>query len=126
MGAHMDHRMDALASEPEIKRDIGMAGNAREVVIIGVAMLHLAALGLHGDDGIAKPDSREMKLAVANLRIVLGLSPGIRKIVVQRLRKSSQRVAIVGHAPGQRRAAKRRRNRLQWLDIETGTIEIAK
>ncbi len=35
MRAHMDQRINALPAEPEMERDIAVAGNAGEVVILG-------------------------------------------------------------------------------------------
>src|SRR5262249_13793069 len=98
---HMDQPINALLAEPEIERDIGMARNAGEVVIVDIAAFDLAALGLHGDDGLAASDCGEMELAVTNLWVALGRAPGALQIVLQDLRKLLQRSMIFGNAPSQ-------------------------
>ena len=55
--------MHAFAPEPQIERDIGVAGRAREIVIVGNTARNFAALRLNGDDRLAAPDRGEMKRA---------------------------------------------------------------
>ena len=115
-----------MRPEPEVEGDIGVARDAREIVVVCLAAFHLAALGLHGDDRLAAADCSEMKSAVANLRVVLGRAPGIPQIVLQDLRQRAQRGTIIRDAPRQSLRAERVPQRLHRGDIEAGGAEIAK
>src|SRR5947209_191213 len=76
MRAHMDQRMDPLLPEPKIERNIGVAGNAGEIVIVDIAACDLATLGLDRDDRLAASDSGKVEFAVAYLLIVVRRAPG--------------------------------------------------
>ena len=102
-----------------------MAGDAREVVIVGVATLYLAALGLYGDDGLAAPDRREMECAVADLRIVLRCGPGVLQILLQGGGKLGQRITIISNAPRQFRVAQRLSEPIDGFDVKARRAEIA-
>ncbi len=98
---HMDDGINALAPQPEIKCNVGVARRAREIVILGIAIADIAAFRLDGDSHLAAPDRGETKFAAATGRIVFRRAPGTREIVLQPARKPGQLRAIIGNAPGQ-------------------------
>ena len=77
MRAEMNQRVDALdLAQPEVERDIGVARRQREVVILALARVDAAAIGLHGDDQLAGAHDAENERAVAHGRVGFGIAPG--------------------------------------------------
>src|SRR5260370_2280753 len=121
----MNQRVNILASEPQIERDIGMPGGAREIVILRVPIADIAALGLHRNNRLAAPNRGETEHPVVDLWIILDRAPGTFKILLQHDWKLLQRSTIFGKAKDQRLLAERISQRTSVLDIETGRAEIA-
>jgi hypothetical protein len=63
--------------------------------------LHLAALGLERDDGPAPPQSVEAEMATGDGGIGLGLAPGGKKRLAERLRQGGKRVFVGRNRPFQ-------------------------
>ena len=60
MRAQMNQRVDALdLAQPDVERDIGVARRQGEVVILALARLDAAAIGLHRDDHLPARTKRK-------------------------------------------------------------------
>src|SRR5579863_10755974 len=121
----MDQRVNILALEPQIERNIGVPGDTREIVILRVSIAGIAALWLHSDDGLAAPNRGEAECPIMGLRIILGSAPGFFEILPQYRRKLFQFCAIFGKAEIQYVLAQRMSQRMPALDIETGYGKVA-
>jgi len=124
MRADVDDGVDTLPPEPEMERDIGMAGHARQIVIVGIAMTDITALRLNGDDRLAASDRGEMKCAVTAIGIVLRGAPCTRQIILELQGNTGERRAIFVHVPRQFPAQKRIARQLHRLDVKPCTREI--
>ena len=97
--AELDQRVDPLlGDEPDMKRDVAVAGRQGQVVVVALAARRIAAVGLNRDDQPAEPDEAEAERAADAGRIGGRIAPG----GLDRLAKVAWRRGERGLVVGQR------------------------
>ncbi|KAG1647305.1 hypothetical protein GQR58_030703 [Nymphon striatum] len=85
--------------QPQVKRHIGMARGAVQIVVIICPRCALAPFRLQRNQRLVGRDRAEMDLAAVNVRVLIRRAPGSKKIVAQRLRQPVKRGQIVVNGP---------------------------
>ena len=95
--AQMNQRVDALdLAQPDVERDIRMARRQREVVILALARIEAAAIGLHRDDQLAGAHDAKNERAFAHGRVGFGIAPGRDDVSPEGLRQRREAVDVIG------------------------------